>query len=69
MPLNICKTTGLPRGWKVKPTRFLYCLYDNDGKPRSYGLTEAITRNAIYLQPEMGAVAYTTQTEAKTHDL
>ena len=67
--LTLCKTTGLPRGWKVKPTRFLYCLYDNTGKPRSYGLTADIAKNAIWLQPEMGAITITTDTAAITHDL
>ena len=47
----------------------MFCLYDNTGKPRSYGLTEAICKDAIWLQPEMGAITITTDTTAVTHDL
>ena len=49
-------TTQLPQGWTVRQTRFLWALVDPSGTDRSFGLTEAIVRNAIHLQPEFGGV-------------
>lgn len=46
---------NLPEGWTVEPSRFMWALC-KDGQRRSYGLTEEVVRNAIFLQPEFGAV-------------
>jgi len=45
-------TTQLPEGWTTRETRFLWCLVDPSGKDRSFGLTEEIVKNSVWLQPE-----------------
>ena len=42
----------LPEGWTVEKTRFMWALVDPTGTRRSFGLTEEICRNAVFLQKE-----------------
>ena len=42
----------LPKGWTVEETRFMWALVDPSGVRRSFGLTEEVVRNAIFLQKE-----------------
>lgn len=44
--------TQLPEGWTTRETRFLWALVDPEGNDRSFGLTEEIVRNAVWLQKE-----------------
>ena len=48
-------TTQLPEGWTTRETRFLWCLVDPDGNDRSFGLTEEIVKDSVWLQKEFRA--------------
>ena len=46
----------LPKGWRVRQTRYMWALVNPQDRDVSFGLSPEIVAEAYWLKPEHGAV-------------